>query len=63
VAGALVVADSATRPLMVELHRRLRLGDRPAVALAAARVTTDGSPTDSPEAFAAASSFLCFGAG
>ncbi len=63
IAGALVVPDSATRPLMVEFHRRLRLGDRPAVALAAARAATDGSPADAPEAFAAAASFLCFGAG
>jgi CHAT domain-containing protein len=63
VAGALVVPDSATRPLMLEFHRRLRGGDRPAVALAAARAATNGSATDAPEAFAAAASFLCFGAG
>ena len=63
VAGALVVPDSATRPLMLEFHRRLIAGDRPAVALAGARMATAGSPTDSPEAFAAAASFLCFGAG
>ena len=63
VAGALVVPDSATRPLMLEFHRRLIAGDRPAVALASARTATDGSPTDSPEAFAAAASVLCFWAG
>jgi hypothetical protein len=63
VAGALVVADRATRPLMVELHRRLRGGDRPAAALAAARSATAGSALDTPDAFAAAASFLCFGSG
>jgi hypothetical protein len=63
VAGALVVPDRATRPLMVELHRRLQAGDRPAAALATARSVTEGSALDTPEAFAAAASFLCFGAG
>ena len=63
VAGALVVPDRATRPLMVELHERLRSGDRPAAALAGARSATEGSALETPEAFAAAASFLCFGAG
>jgi hypothetical protein len=63
VAGALVVPDSATRPLMLEFHRRLRRGDRPAAALAGARAAGGGSATEAPEAFAAAASFLCFGAG
>jgi CHAT domain-containing protein len=63
VAGALVVPDSATRPLMIEFHRRLRRGDRPAVALAGARAAGSASATEAPEAFAAAASFLCFGAG
>ncbi len=63
IAGALVVPDRATRPLMVELHRRLVAGDRPAVALAHARSVTEEPALDGPEAFAAAASFLCFGAG
>ncbi|MDW5325058.1 CHAT domain-containing protein [Plantactinospora sp. KLBMP9567] len=57
VATVLPVADGATEPLMRDFHRRLRSGQRPAAALAAARA---GAGPDHA-AFAAAASFVCLG--
>jgi tetratricopeptide (TPR) repeat protein len=54
IASVVPVGDDATAPLMVALHERLRAGDPPAEALAAAR---RGRPS------ALAASFVCFGAG
>lgn len=54
------VPDDTTAPLMVDFHQRLGAGATPAAALAAAggsrRASTD-------PAWAAAASFVCFGAG
>jgi tetratricopeptide (TPR) repeat protein len=57
VASVLPVPDAATRTLMVELHRRLMAGARPAAALAQAAMV--GSPGDTEPVAA----FTCFGAG
>jgi CHAT domain-containing protein len=51
IAPVLPVPDAATRPLMVDLHRRLLAGERPAGALAAASVAAD------------VPAFVCLGAG
>ena len=58
IAALLPVDDEASARLMVALHRRLRAGDRPAAALAAAR-----AEGDSPAAVAAGLSFVCVGRG
>lgn len=63
--GALVasvgpVPDEATAPLMVDFHRRLRAGAEPSAALAGAGGPRQASPDP---AWAAAASFVCFGAG
>lgn len=60
VATVVPVADEATRPLMVEMHRQLAEGLSPAAALAAAQAAHD--PED-PRSVAAAAGFVCFGAG
>jgi CHAT domain-containing protein len=62
VAGTIAVPDSATRRLMVELHSRLRAGDRPAQALATARRRLSGRDAP-PEIEAVCAGFLCLGAG
>jgi CHAT domain len=65
VASVGLAPDHATRPLMVDLHRRLRQGARPAVALAAAIGAVD-EPDDaagSAAALAARAAFVCLGAG
>ena len=61
IATVVPVPDDASRTLMVGLHRRLRAGDPPAVALAAAQrdLIADGSA----ESRSAAAGFVCFGAG
>jgi CHAT domain-containing protein len=60
VASVVSVPDATTRPLMVEVHRRLARGTRPAEALAAAQATLAG---DGEEALASTGGFVCFGAG
>ena len=59
VASVIPVRDTATRPLMVDFHRRLAAGARPAQALAEAQAAV---PPDHPDALSAAG-FVCFGAG
>ena len=62
VASALAVPDAHTQPLMLQLHRRLLAGDRPAVALAGARASVAaGAGSDAERT--ACDAFLCFGAG
>ncbi|MEU4805940.1 CHAT domain-containing protein [Actinosynnema sp. NPDC023587] len=59
VAPVVPVPAEVTTPLMVDLHRRLGLGQEPAVALAGAqRAHADGGDAE----FAASVGFLCFGA-
>jgi CHAT domain-containing protein len=60
VATVVPVADEATHPLMVDLHRRLAGGERPAAALAAAQVQVGSSDASQ---LAAAAGFVCFGTG
>jgi CHAT domain-containing protein len=60
VASAVAVPDAPTQRLMVELHRVLRDGERPAGALAAARRSAAGGADDE---VVARQAFLCFGAG
>jgi tetratricopeptide (TPR) repeat protein len=59
VASVVSVSDEVTMSLMVEFHRRLRDGRRPAEALASAQAALG---TDD-EMRARAGGFLCFGAG
>jgi tetratricopeptide (TPR) repeat protein len=59
VASVVPVRDTATRPLMVDLHRRLASGAGPAEALARAHATI---ADDDPETLSAAG-FVCFGSG
>jgi tetratricopeptide (TPR) repeat protein len=61
VAAVTPVPDAATRPLMLALHDGLRAGTAPAAALAATQAGALGR--DGPGAWAAAASFVCFGAG
>jgi CHAT domain-containing protein len=61
VASVVPVPDAATRPLMVDLHTRLRAGTRPADALALAQQAALAD-ADGP-ALAASAGFACFGAG
>jgi CHAT domain-containing protein len=58
IAALLPVDDAASARLMVELHRHLLAGDRPAAALSAAR-----RHDDSPAAIGAGLSFVCVGRG
>jgi CHAT domain-containing protein len=58
IAAVVPVPDEASRPLMLRLHRYLRAGHDPAEALARAQRTLAGTA-----AGAAATGFLCFGAG
>ena len=60
VASVVSVPDATTRPLMVEVHRRLARGTRPAEALAGAQASLSG---DGAEALASTGGFVCFGAG
>ncbi|HEX2274639.1 MAG TPA: CHAT domain-containing protein, partial [Acidimicrobiales bacterium] len=59
VASVVPVRDTATRPLMVDLHRRLAAGASPAEALADAHATI---ADDDPETLSAAG-FVCLGSG
>jgi tetratricopeptide (TPR) repeat protein len=61
VASVVLVPDAETRPMMIDLHGRLRAGESLASALAAAQSRTqdDGDP----RSVAAASAFVCIGAG
>lgn len=61
VATVVPVPDDASRPLMLQLHRRLRRGQSPAVALAAAQRAPGIART--AESRCAAAGFVCFGAG
>jgi CHAT domain-containing protein len=61
VATVAPVPDSGTKELMVLLHQRLRAGEPPASALAAAQHALAGA--DDHETFAAAAAFACYGAG
>jgi tetratricopeptide (TPR) repeat protein len=58
-AGVGPVDDGVTRELMIDVHRRLRAGGSPAVALAAAQ----SAYASADEAWATAHTFVCFGAG
>ncbi len=60
VASAIPVPDSATRRLMLGLHRRLQAGAGPAEALAEVQLA---SPRDNPADLAASAGFVCFGSG
>jgi CHAT domain-containing protein len=60
VASVVSVPDATTRPLMVEVHRQLARGTRPAQALATAQAALAG---DGEEELAATAGFVCFGAG
>ncbi|MDQ1659854.1 MAG: hypothetical protein QOD41_4937 [Cryptosporangiaceae bacterium] len=55
------VPDHGTMELMLALHERLRAGEAPAYALAAAQKAVLSSAD--PDTFAAAAAFTCFGAG
>lgn len=59
VASLVSVSDEVTKSLMVELHRRLLAGQRPAEALASAQAAVG----DCDEMRARSGGFLCFGAG
>ena len=59
VAPILPIPDVASVPLMLDVHRGLRGGDLPAVALASAVRAAEES--DDPQRVAAASAFLCIG--
>jgi CHAT domain-containing protein len=63
VAGVGLAPDWATRSLMLDLHRRLRAGSRPAEALAAAQASISGRVADPDAALAARAAFVCLGAG
>lgn len=58
-ATVIPVPDVSTAALMLAVHERLRAGDEPATALAAARAGTD--PED-PVGYAAACGVTCYGA-
>jgi CHAT domain-containing protein len=55
------VPDGGTRQLMLLLHERLRAGETPAQALAAAQHAIQDHGDD--DALAAAAAFTCYGAG
>ena len=59
VASVVPVRDTATRPLMVDLHRRLAAGATPAEALAQAHAAF----ADDDAETLSASGFVCFGTG
>ena len=59
IASVLPVPDTATRPLMLALHDRLRAGLEPADALAGVQAGAAASASS----WAASVSFVCFGAG
>ncbi len=62
VASVVPVPDDASVPLMLALHRRLRAGDSPAAALAAAQSAAAGTGS-TRRARVAAAGFVCLGAG
>jgi CHAT domain-containing protein len=61
IAAVLPVPAEPTTALMLDLHRRMRAGVRPAAALADAQLafTARGGPAE----LATAAAFVCFGAG
>jgi CHAT domain-containing protein len=61
VASVVLVPDAKTRPLMTDLHHRLRAGRTLAAALAAAqdRARANGEP----RSVGAATAYVCIGAG
>jgi hypothetical protein len=61
VASVVLVPDAETRPLMVDLHARLRSGEALAAALAQTQATARSSAD--PRSLAAAAAFVCIGAG
>ncbi|WJK43067.1 CHAT domain-containing protein [Solwaraspora sp. WMMA2056] len=64
IATVLPVPADLTTELMLELHRRMRAGDGPAVALAGAqRAFQAGRYADDGAVHATAAAFVCFGAG
>src|SRR5262245_5670659 len=63
VAAVGLAPDWATRPLMLDVHRRLRRGERPAAALAAAQAAVDVTGDDRHAQTAARAAFVCLGAG
>lgn len=64
IATVLPVPADLTTELMLELHRRMRCGDGPAVALAGAQQTFQaGRDANAAAVRATAAAFVCFGAG
>ena len=61
VASLVLVPDMETQPLMLDLHAQLRAGASLAAALARAQSAARAS--DNPRSIAAASAFVCIGAG
>jgi CHAT domain-containing protein len=61
VASVVLVPDAETRPLMTDLHHRLRAGQTLAAALAAAQARARAS--GEPRSVAAATAYVCIGAG
>ncbi|WP_229830308.1 CHAT domain-containing protein [Actinoplanes ianthinogenes] len=62
-ASVLPARDSAALELMVDLHRRLARGVRPAAALAAAQVAVAGAEGEADAGLATAAAFGCYGSG
>ncbi|BCL14559.1 CHAT domain-containing protein [Micromonospora sagamiensis] len=63
VAAVLPVPADLTTALMLDLHRRMRAGAGPAVALAGAQQAFGGGEGGTGAAHATAAAFVCFGAG
>jgi hypothetical protein len=61
VASVVLVPDAETRPLMTDLHTQLRAGQTLAAALAAAQ--TRARASGEPRSVAAATAYICIGAG
>jgi hypothetical protein len=59
IATVVPVPDAATRSFVLAVHKWLRAGLPPSVALARAQASTTGS---GPTALAASVGFVCFGA-
>ncbi|GAA4604524.1 tetratricopeptide (TPR) repeat protein [Actinoplanes octamycinicus] len=62
-ASVLPARDAVALELMVDLHRRLAAGARPAAALAAAQVAVAGADGEADARLATAAAFGCYGSG